>query len=441
MQPASKTVFALSSGSLPAGVAVIRISGPKVREILAEFAGGVPEPRTAVLRWFRDRDGRSIDQGLVLFFSGPNSFTGEDCAELQMHGGRASVNAILAVLSGVEEVKFAEAGEFSRRAFENGKLDLVEIEGLADLISAETEMQRRLALEQSSGHLSALYQSWMNRLTRARALIEAELDFPDEEDVPGSVSDRVWKDVATIRGEISTHLQGHRAAEIVRDGFKVVIAGRPNAGKSSLLNALARRDVAIVTDIAGTTRDLISVDLDIGGYLVRMVDTAGLRQSADIVEQEGVRRALVSVEDADLVLLLRDCDDGEAFPRIETSGKVLKISAKIDRAPNNACLTDADLVLSASTGEGIDSLTKRIEQILSHSLDYTGNAVAVRRRQVDLLRDAISAMDNSLARDDSLIELRAEDLRQASHCLGKITGFVDVEDLLDVIFSEFCIGK
>lgn len=442
MARSEDTIYALSSGSLPAGVAVIRISGRRAPEIVDALSGPLPAPRQASLRWIRDRNNQPIDQGLVLYFPGPASFTGEDCVEFQMHGGRASVAALLATLASFDHVRLAEAGEFSRRAFDNGKMDLVEAEGLADLIAAETEMQRRLAMEQSNGHLSALYQSWMTRLTRCRALIEAELDFPEEDDIPGSVSDAVWKTVAEIAGEIDKHLGKHKAAEIVRDGFKVVIAGRPNAGKSSLLNTLAKREVAIVTEIEGTTRDLISIDLDMGGYLVRLTDTAGMRDTQDRVEQEGVRRAIRSMQEADLVLVLKDVADAQSYPEIDSAARLLKIVTKVDTRPDLQAVTyGAEISISAQTGAGIDSLTKRIFEILADATNYAGEATAVRARQVDLLRETLKQLKICTDDVERSIELRAEDLRKCAHLLGKITGFVDVEDLLDVIFSEFCIGK
>jgi tRNA modification GTPase len=297
-------------------------------------------------------------------------------------------------------------------------------------------------MEQSNGHLSALYQSWMTRLTRCRALIEAELDFPEEEDIPGSVSDAVWKTVAEIAQEIADHLGKHKAAEIVRDGFKVVIAGRPNAGKSSLLNALAQREVAIVTEIEGTTRDLISVDLDMAGYLVRLTDTAGMRTTEDRVEQEGVRRAIRSMREADLVLVLKDVADGEDYPEIDSPAALLKIVTKVDTRPDLSMPTgDAEIAISAQDGSGIDSLTKRISAFLDNAVNYSGEATAVRARQVDLLRETFEQLQMCLNQPGRSIELKAEDLRKSAHLLGKITGFVDVEDLLDVIFSEFCIGK
>lgn len=436
---ARDTIFALSSGALPTGVAVIRVSGSRVDDVVRTLAGDLPPPRHASLRWIRKRNGESIDQGLVVLFPAPNSFTGEDCAEFQLHGGRAVVAALLEELKSFEGLRHAEAGEFSRRAFDNGRLDLVEIEGLADLISADTEMQRRLALEQSSGRLSELYAGWAEKLTRMRALIEAELDFPDEDDVPGAVSDQLWPSLEGLLRDIRHHLAGAGAAEIVRGGFRVAIVGAPNVGKSSLLNALAKREVAIVTDIAGTTRDVLGVDLDIGGYLVHLMDTAGIRETGDVVEREGVRRAMRSIEDADLVIVAEAAGTPaappcipEAKPRISVQLKSDLLGADFPRAGNR-------LYLSSRTGDGLDSLTKRIAAELAVRTASSG-LVPARRRQVGYLERAADDISECLNSAMSL-ELKAECLRRAAHSLGKITGRVDVEDLLDVIFSEFCIGK
>ncbi|CAN7637899.1 tRNA uridine-5-carboxymethylaminomethyl(34) synthesis GTPase MnmE [Rhizobium sp. LjRoot254] len=435
------TVYALSSGALPSGVAVVRVSGSRCAAVVDALCGGAIEPRHATLRWIRRRNGEPIDKGLVLHFPAPNSFTGEDCIEFQLHGGRAVVDALLDELSGFEGLRHAEPGEFSRRAFDNGKLDLVEIEGLADLISAETEMQRRLALEQSSGALSKLYMGWAERLTRIRALIEAELDFPEEDDVPGAMSDRLWPELEAIARDMRAHLSGKRAAEIIRDGFRIVIAGRPNAGKSSLLNALAKRDVAIVTSVAGTTRDIIGVDLNIDGFLVHVMDTAGLRETDDEVEREGVRRALKSMDEADLVLALKDCLDPSDFPVSPDGPAVLYVLTKSDLVEHDPSDGDSRLWLSTKTGEGFDSLTKRIASEIS-TRTTSGLALApVRARQVSNLRESIEKIEETVFSKDLPLELRAELLRRASHSLGKITGTVDVEDLLGVIFAEFCIGK
>ena len=441
-QAMSDTIYALSSGALPAGVAVIRVSGPCTPEVLTGLCGSLPLPRHAVLRSIRNRNGDVLDQGLVLYFAAPASFTGEDCAELQVHGGRAVVNAILAELEVWPGLRHAEAGEFSRRAFHNGKLDLVEIEGLADLIAAETEMQRRLAQEHSSGNLSAIYEGWARRLTHARAMIEAELDFADEDDVPGSVADKIWADMRELKSEISAHLQGAGIAEIVRDGLKIVIAGEPNAGKSSLLNHLARRDVAIVTDIAGTTRDILSVDLSLAGFRVQLFDTAGLRETDDKVEQEGIRRAYLTIDQADVVLLLADTPEGFVpLEELRQPKPVIRIGTKMDRSPLLWDKASADVLISTETGAGIDQLLEVLTDYLPDLSGQNALFLPTRKRHVSCLKQTLSAIEMSFGQSNRGLDIQAEYLRQAGDALGRITGRVDVEDLLGVIFSEFCIGK
>ncbi|MBB4279127.1 tRNA uridine-5-carboxymethylaminomethyl(34) synthesis GTPase MnmE [Rhizobium mongolense] len=435
----NETIYALSSGAVPSGVAVIRLSGVKTRDAVQLLVGDIPPPRKASLRTIRLRNGSVVDSGLVLFFPSPASFTGEDCAELQLHGSRAVINALCEELETIDGVRMATEGEFSRRAFENGKLDLLEIEGLADLIAAETEMQRRLAVEHSQGKLSQLYDSWAERLTRARALIEAELDFADEDDVPGSVSDLVWDDVGRLQAEIASHLAHAKAGEIIRDGFKVVIAGAPNAGKSTLMNALARREVAIVTDIAGTTRDVLHVDLDINGFLVKLYDTAGLRDANELVEREGIRRAEQVISEASLVLFLEDMAEGtHALPPI--ANEVLRVGTKADISAGNG--PDAyDLTISAVTDAGLFALRAAIAERLERQVSSHSLAIPSRRRQKDSLAECLKAIDAALAHPSAELDIRAENLRIAGNALGRITGRVDVENLLDVIFSEFCIGK
>ncbi|EJT03777.1 tRNA uridine-5-carboxymethylaminomethyl(34) synthesis GTPase MnmE [Rhizobium sp. CCGE 510] len=432
------TIYALSSGAPPSGVSIVRISGPLTRALLTRLIGSVPADRYASYRTIRTRNNQPIDNGLVLFFPAPNSFTGEDVAELQIHGSKAVLAALFHALGDVPGVRMAVEGEFSRRAFENGKLDLVEIEGLADLISAETEMQRRLAVEQSAGGLSAIYDSWAERLTRARALVEAELDFPDEDDVPGSVSDMVWIDMEALRRDMEHHLAAASAGEVIRDGFKVVIAGAPNAGKSSLLNALARRDVAIVTEIAGTTRDVLQVDLDIDGYLIKLYDTAGLREADDRVEIEGVRRARLALRDADLVLLLVDMANPVVPGDLDQTSAHVTVGTKKDLVDTS---DHYDLRISTATGDGLPELRRLIGDIVAERVGGLSMAIPSRQRHKDSLAKCLSALDAAVAQTALNLELRTEQLRVASEFLGRITGRVDVEQLLGVIFSEFCIGK
>ncbi|MQX96749.1 tRNA modification GTPase [Sinorhizobium medicae] len=435
------TIYALSSGSPPAGVALIRVSGPATTDALARLCGPLPPARVATLRTIRTRNSDILDSGLVLYFPGPASFTGEDCCELQVHGGRAVVSAILDELAAMDGLRHSEAGEFARRAFQNGKLDLVEVEGLADLIAAETEMQRRLAVEQSGGGQSALYAGWARRLTHARAMIEAELDFADEDDIPGSVSAAIWTDIGRLREEIDEHIARAGVAEIIRDGLKIVIAGEPNAGKSSLLNALAQRDIAIVTEIAGTTRDVLSVDLSLAGFSVKLFDTAGLRETDEVVEREGIRRARQVIADADLVLLLSEKPSDFRLDEWQPgkSVPVIRVATKVDRPMPRWKTSEADVFLSTRTGEGMDKLLAMLQAHLPDLAGNTALSMPSRRRHVDCLRQAGAALVRSMEARE--LELQAEQLRQAGDALGRITGRVDVEKLLDVIFSEFCIGK
>ncbi|MBZ9762742.1 tRNA uridine-5-carboxymethylaminomethyl(34) synthesis GTPase MnmE [Mesorhizobium sp. CA8] len=430
------SIVALSSGRLPAGIAVIRISGPKTRFVVETIAGPVKD-RFTNLRTLRASDGSTIDHGLVLFFPGPGSFTGEDVAEFQVHGSRAVAAKMLETITGFEGVRHAEPGEFTRRAFLNGRLDLVETEALADLVNAETEAQRRFALRNAEGVQSELYSNWRRRLIHARAMIEAEIDFADEEDVPGSVSDAVWSDVSAMIGEIERHIEGFKAAEIIRDGFEVVILGAPNAGKSSLFNALARREAAIVTDEPGTTRDLLEVVMDLNGLKVRLVDTAGLREAANKVESIGIERARAKADVADLVLLLEDMAEPAPLRGIPDGAPLLRIGTKSDIAEIGSGAYD--LVISSKDGSGLDRLLNEIGARAAAAVGEAGDVMPSRLRHVELLKEALHFLRAALSGQSQ--ELRAEELRLAAERLGRIIGAVDVEDLLDVIFSQFCIGK
>ncbi|MDR6631769.1 tRNA modification GTPase [Phyllobacterium sp. 1468] len=437
----SDTIFALSSGRLPSGVAVMRISGAKTRFVIETISGGLPEPRIAVLRPLKDSDNALIDRGLVLFFPAPASFTGEDCAELHLHGGKAVVDGMITALYKFEGCRMAEAGEFTRRAFANGKFDLTVAEGLADLIAAETDGQRKLALQISSGTQATLYASWRTELIRARALIEAELDFADESDVPGSVSDQVWRSMGNLADRIGKHVADGKRGAMVRDGFRVVIVGAPNAGKSSLLNALAGRDVAIVSDEPGTTRDLIEIKLDLNGLPVLVTDTAGLRETEGKVERIGISRAKELASAADLVLTLTDLSNPVA-PALEdvADSLTLRLGTKCDLAPPSAN-SKYDLVISTRTGEGLDDLVETLAKRATVAAGDLSDPLPTRRRHMELLAETGREINAALREETAPLEVRAEYLRRASHSLGRITGDVDVEDILDVVFSQFCIGK
>ncbi|WP_192251848.1 tRNA uridine-5-carboxymethylaminomethyl(34) synthesis GTPase MnmE [Mesorhizobium caraganae] len=435
------SIVALSSGRLPAGIAVIRISGPKTRFVVETIAGGMVKDRVATRRKLRAADGSHIDSGLVLFFPGPASFTGEDVAEFHVHGGRAVAGRMLETMAGFDGVRHAEPGEFTRRAFLNGKLDLVETEALADLVNAETEAQRRFAVQNAEGAQSALYLGWRRRLIHARAMIEAEIDFSDEEDVPGSVSDTVWSDVRTMIDEISRHIDGFHAAEIIRDGFEVVILGAPNAGKSSLFNALARRDAAIVTDEPGTTRDLLEVVLDLNGVRVRVTDTAGLREAPGKVEAIGIEKARAKARTADLMLLLEDLANPVAISEIPADIPALRIGTKVDLLKGQRPLGTYDAFISTVEGTGLTELLAEIGGRAAAAIGDAGDILPSRLRHVELLNETKRFLASALSGEERGQELRAEELRLAADRLGRIVGAVDVEDLLDVIFSQFCIGK
>ncbi|MEN3793676.1 tRNA uridine-5-carboxymethylaminomethyl(34) synthesis GTPase MnmE [Fulvimarina sp. MAC3] len=473
----SDTIAALSSGAMPSGVAVVRVSGAKASTVMTTLAGALPGGRRASLRTFRSPDGIPIDTGIALFFEGPATATGEDIAEFHLHGGRAVVSAFLQAATAIEDVRLAEAGEFTRRAFENGRMDLTEAEGLADLLAAETEGQRRAAFSQAGGALSALYGGWMKRLTRARAMVEAGFDFADEGDVGENADAGVRDAVSAIREDIQDHLKKAGRGEILRSGFKVAIVGAPNAGKSSLLNALAERDAAIVTDVPGTTRDVISVTLDLAGIPIVLSDTAGIRETKDAVEAIGVSRARAAMNEADLVLALEDPRDapgplsrlkgllsyvkpslgpvGQALdeeedgeePRVERD--ILTVRTKVDLASgkdgegHHRHLEEGgyDFAISAKTGAGLSALVEEIAVRARAAAGDPASAVPLRVRQRELLQDTVRILDEFLDDPNTPDEVAAETLRRASTRLGALTGAVGVEDLLDVIFSEFCIGK
>ena len=438
------TIYALASAPGRAGVAVLRVSGAAAADALARLTRrDLPPPRVAKLRRLFDAAGTPIDDALVLFFPGPRSFTGEDVVELHLHGGPAVVAAALRALGQVPHCRLAEAGEFTRRAFNNHKLDLAQIEGLADLVAAETEAQRRQALRQAEGAQSLLYDSWRDRLLRALARLEAFIDFPDE-DLPEQLIRSIDGEIAALAGEIELHLLDHRG-ERLRDGLTIAILGAPNVGKSSLLNALAQREAAIVSERAGTTRDVIEVRLDLGGYPVTVADTAGLRASADEIEREGIARALARARRADVKLLVFDgglwpAIDSETAKQIDDRALLVVNKADLLREPEPVAIDgQAVIKVSAKTGRGLDALTRALATLAAAGLESGADVVVTRARHRQALEECHLALLRAAGAGQP--ELKAEDLRLGVRELGRITGRVDVEDVLDLIFKEFCIGK
>lgn len=446
------TIFALASGAGRAGIAVIRVSGPQASAALLALAGApLPPPRRAVRRTLADQNGAQLDDGLILWFPAPASFTGEDVAELHIHGGPAVIEGVSKALADVPGLRLSRPGEFTRRAFENGKLDLTEAEGLADLINAETEGQRRQALRQMAGELGRLYENWRARLIQALALLEAAIDFPDE-DLPENLAARAKPLLASIQDEMGAHLQDKFRGERVRDGYRIALVGAPNAGKSSLLNALAQRDAAIVSDVPGTTRDVVEVRLTLAGFPVWLADTAGLREAGDAIEREGVRRAFERAEDADLRLLLIPPDAQDLPPQLTDlacNGDLLVLS-KCDLDVSAAAALGAALCrtanvhplrASAKTGDGIGELLDTISARVAHDLGAREAPALTRARHREHVLKAYVAIDRALGATAMTPELAAEDLRAAGQALARITGRFDVELVLDAIFAEFCIGK
>jgi tRNA modification GTPase len=457
MKPAT-TIFAPATAQGRAGVAVLRISGPDARAAfkLLEQGSAPLNPREATLRKiFNPETNALIDHAIVLWFTTPNSFTGEDVLELHLHGGRAVMNAAVEALHTLPGFRLAEAGEFTRRAFENGKLDLTEAEAIADLVDAETDAQRRQALRQMEGALGTLYHGWHARLAPVLAYLEAAIDFADE-DLPADVAEQQMKTIRALVEEIGAYLNDGHRGEQLREGFSVAILGPPNAGKSSILNALARREAAIVSATAGTTRDVIEVHLDLGGYPVMLADTAGLRESADAIESEGVRRALHRAEQADLKLLVFD---GAQWPKLdvvtsaladETAIIIVNKSDIIGGQDSGVRIQEAlprilipesrpPLFLSAKTGAGMPQLLDKLTAEITKRFSDTGAPPLTRARHREALEECRDHLQRAQTAREA--ELRAEDVRLAMRALGRITGRVDVEGLLDIIFRDFCIGK
>ena len=435
------TIFALASGAGKAGVAVIRVSGSESKRVLMVLTGKLPAPRQAALCKIRTPVGELIDVGLVFWFPGPASFSGEDCAEFHLHGSRAVINSMIKELSLIPGCRIAEPGEFTKRAFAHGKIDLAQAEGLADLIDSETEQQRRQALQQMSGQLGLLTKQWRADLLDALALTEAEIDFADEDDAASEVMPKVRQICSSVHSAIRDLLISSHASERIQEGLVVAIAGPPNVGKSSLLNRIAMREVAIVSDVAGTTRDLLSINLDVGGFPIQLVDTAGLRNTHAKVEQIGIERARAAMERADLVLWLEDGSrrsGGRSGAPIRT--KTWIVRTKLDLPRSN--MGRADFGLSAVSGQGIDALLRAIGDLASSTLACPASAIITKARHRNALADTVDALCRVLQMTPQMgLEVVAEELRVAMRRLGTVAGQIDVEELLGNIFSRFCIGK
>lgn len=426
------TIFALSSGRPPSGVAVVRISGPEAQAAALAVCGVLPPPRLARYRAICDpASGEPLDRGLILSFPAPASATGEDIVELHLHGGRAVVVAVLRALSGLPGLRPAEAGEFTRRALMNGKLDLAEVEGIADLVAAETEAQRRQALALASGALSRRVEAWRTGLVRALALLEAAIDFSDEGDVPDGLAEEATTLLSRLAEEFGAALADAARGERVRDGLVVALAGPPNAGKSTLLNRLAGREAAIVSPVAGTTRDVLEVHLELAGQAVTLLDMAGLRDTADAVEAEGVRRARARTQAADIVLWLSEDAAPAPFP------DAIRVRTKTDRG---GAVPEGWLGICATTGEGIEGLVAAISA-RAQMLAGGEPALVTRERQRLALEAARRHLAAALGAFGGREELRAEEVRLAVRALDRTIGRIDVEDVLDALFRTFCIGK
>jgi tRNA modification GTPase len=426
------TIFAQATASGRAGVSVIRLSGPSAHEIARTLVGPLPEPRSSALRDVKDHAGEVLDQALILNFVAPNSFTGEDVVEFQLHGSIAVMRSCLALLSTFPETRVAEPGEFTRRALENERLDLVQVEGLADLIEAETEAQRKQALRVLSGHLGTLVDGWRKDLIRAAALLEATIDFADE-DVPVDVTPEVSGLLTGIVEAVAKEIAGTRVAERIKTGFEVAIVGPPNAGKSTLLNALAGRDAAITSHIAGTTRDVIEVRMDLGGLPVTLLDTAGLRDTIDVVESIGVERAVKRAQEADLRVFLASPED-DLILKPQSEDIILTPKSDLRSGVVNG--------VSGKTGQGVAELVNRIQAILVDRSQSAGLATHERHRIA--LEEALQNLTEVrliLQRGPDLYEIASAELRLAIRSLEVLVGRVDVENLLDEIFSSFCLGK
>jgi tRNA modification GTPase len=438
-----ETIYALATPQGRSALGVLRMSGPKTADVVAALAGRLPSPRRFQLTALRDpSSGQVLDQAVVIWLPGPASFSGEDCAEFHIHGGSAVLRDLMDSFGQFEGVRMAEAGEFTRRAVANGKMDLVEVEGLADLLGAETTQQRRRALDSMSGKPGKLFDSWRERLLSVRSSIEAAIDFSDEPDVTAASVERVDAEIRELLGDVSAEVGRWSAVQVVRDGMKVVLAGLPNTGKSSLLNALARRDVAIVSAIPGTTRDVLEVRLDLRGHLVILMDTAGLRdQVSDDVEREGVERSRARIDEAEVVVWVGATDIEGSLAAPEGVEPHLVALGKSDLLVPGTRLPRNVLAISAQSGEGINALIDSLAELAAKRALRGEGAVIGSIRQKEAAENMIRLLSDALDPGIRELEVKAEIVRAASFEVERLTGRIDAEEWLGAIFSRFCIGK
>lgn len=436
----TETIYALSSGAGRAGVAVIRVSGTEVLHIFETLTGiKNPKPRYAYFSALKNKAGEVIDHALCLYFKGPNSFTGEDVAEFQIHGGRSVIEELFHTLSDFEKTRPAEAGEFSRRSVVYGKMDLTSAEGLMDLIDAQTEWQRKQALVQMEGKLGSLYENWRQSLVKDMAYLEAFIDFP-EEDIPLEKMALIDNGLSNLIQKIETHLSDNKKGQRLRNGFQIAIIGEPNVGKSSLINLLSKRDVAIVSNVAGTTRDVVETYLDIKGFPVVLADTAGLRDNAGEIEAEGIKRAVRKAEESDLILHVCDIKNyphKEPLPDNLKNIPVKTVWNKLDVVHKK--VKSDEIAMSAHTKEGFSKLQDEIASFLMENFSPDTTGVITRERYRQALKECVYSLKSALLTTE--LELKAEDLRLAARSIGRIVGKIETDELLDIVFRDFCIGK